>query len=379
MQYANQLANALLAVPAPASFGYGAAPMGAPSCLVSGRAVAGRGRAQFCIDINGSVADGQKLVVRAEAAQPSEAVRFGANTYVRAPNASEAALGPILEIKPFQQDCEVCDSCACIGCGERCACSCNALCRLRHEPACAHTAGVLTPGRWYVGVDAPGAFTLQATVVAAQALPPSGEWLTRTVVAGSGRRAATAGGAEGGAFADYFYFDPAVHESLTLQLELKRVGSAGSWVDVYVRFGEWPTTLTHDAAMSCDRAAHPLAQFALRADRLLNERLCVMVVGRGDGWAEYALAASTAPSAWAGSLLLGALLVVGLAVAAMLVLAMRQAALRGAPNYSDEEDDGKDPGPGGLQGVIAAGLAGKLMGGGAESVTRERQNRYAVD
>jgi hypothetical protein len=55
--------------------------------------------------------------------------------------------------------------------------------------------------------------------------------------------------------------------------------------------------------MSCGGTQGPdnrLGQFALRADRLINERLCVMVVGRGEGWAEYSLKPTVAPSARVG-------------------------------------------------------------------------------
>ena len=62
-----------------------------------------------------------------------------------------------------------------------------------------------------------------------------------------------AGASEGAASVDYFYFDPAPHEALTLHVTQRRAGSASSHVDVYVRFGEWPTEYEHDAAMRCAR------------------------------------------------------------------------------------------------------------------------------
>ena len=93
----------------------------------------------------------------------------------------------------------------------------------------------------------------------------------------------TEGESEGRAFSDYFFYDPKPHEKLSLSLRLLRTGSAASWVDVYVRFGEMPTTELYDAKMRCDRNSL-LSTFVLQADRLLNERLCVLVVGRGDSF-----------------------------------------------------------------------------------------------
>ena len=157
-------------------------------CIQSGIAVHGSGRRQYCIDIESA---GQKLVAVASTLPPQlEVVRVGKSTFLRQANLSDTittttAVGPIIEVKPYLQSCDRCDLCPCIGCGERCDCSCNALCRLRREPACAHTAGVLTKGRWYVSVDAPGSFTLVATLVPAMALRAGMSLPPRTLI-GSG-------------------------------------------------------------------------------------------------------------------------------------------------------------------------------------------------
>jgi hypothetical protein len=47
-----------------------------------------------------------------------------------------------------------------------------------------------------------------------------------------------------------------------------------------------------------------------QAERLFNERLCLMVVGRGDSWVEYSLAVSVAPNLTLWLLMLLALLIV---------------------------------------------------------------------
>ena len=227
-----------------------------------------------------------------------EVLRLGsdAEPYVNAAlsaNFSRAVLGPIIEVKPFQQACETCDSCPCVGvdCGPRCECSCNAMCRLRREPSCSHTAGVLSPGRWFVAIDSPGPFTLQATLVAATAIVPSAAAARRTLFGTSAGRQAIAGtSSEGIAFSDYFYYDPAPHESLKLQVELLRVGAASGGLDVYVRFGEWPTTQLYDASMTTSPQATSVSpQFVLQAERLLNERIYVMVLAQGGSPVEYAL------------------------------------------------------------------------------------------
>ena len=48
--------------------------------------------------------------------------------------------------------------------------------------------------------------------------------------------------ADGSAWSDYFWLDAPPHEALTLQADLVRSGMPAGWVDVYLRFGEWPTT-----------------------------------------------------------------------------------------------------------------------------------------
>ena len=309
-----------------------AAEWGQYDCLTSGVAVSGFGRKQyahtptnlshspllphvfglkprdlflfvlrFCVDV--PPADGQKLVVTVDAAPPPlEAVRIGRNTYLRPSNLSQSvttttAVGPIIEVKPFRQPCERCDLCACIGCGERCECACNALGRLRRETSAALTAGVLDTGRWYVGVDSPAGFTLRATLVAAISLHAGETLPPRTLYGPSATQALRSEGAsEGAVSADYFYYDPSSHESLKIQVELLRAGSRAAYLDVYVKFGSWPTTELHDARMRVDKIASPHATFVLQADRLINERLCVLVVSTGDSWVQYALTTHTSAS-----------------------------------------------------------------------------------
>jgi hypothetical protein len=162
-----------------------------------------------------------------------------------------------------------------------------------------HSAGVLSPGRWYVGVDAPGSYTLRATLVGALALRADETLRARTLFAtGTRRELLDEGASEGIASAEYFYFDPAVHERLDLQLDLLRSGSPTASLDVYLRAGEeFPTSELHDAHMRCDAADSPHSTFVLRAaDRLLNERLNVLVVARGETWLTYSIGASTEPS-----------------------------------------------------------------------------------
>ena len=64
-----------------------------------------------------------------------------------------------------------------------------------------------------------------------------------------------------------------------------------------MRYAEWPTSELHDARMVVNAASRtPQATFVLRADRLLNERLCVLVVARGDSWVQYAVKTNAEPS-----------------------------------------------------------------------------------
>ncbi len=302
--------------PEAAVLGYGAPSSGVVHpCLESGDPVSGSGHEQYCIDVPAGT-EGAKVVLDVSTARPVEVVRVGEQTFVRGPS-NTTTRGAILEVKPFQQACEVCDACACVGCGRRCECSCTALCRLRGEATCSHTAGVLAPGRWYVGVDAPAAFTLRATLVSALGLQP-GQVYRRTISAAGARQDAAAP-LDGAAFSDYFYYDPAPHEAMRLVAELHRTGGSESHVDVYIRFGDWPTSETHDATMRVDGSAaggRRLGQFALDADRLINERLCVLVVGRGDAWAEYSLVATVAPSARTAAALGVCALVLGVAAVA---------------------------------------------------------------
>ena len=266
---------------------------------------------------------------------PVEAVQIGGTTYLRGDNSTAvaahtgastlAAVGAIIEVKPFQQACERCDTCPCIGCGHRCECSCNALCRQRREPNCAHTAGVLSPGRWYIGIDAPAEFTLTATLVGALALR-TGEALGPRTLFGAGAQPlldARASSSEGAAFADYFYYDPAPHERLDISVDLHRTGDAAATrLAVYIRFGDWPTTTLHDAQMEGDLSRSPRATFTLAADRLLNERLCILVLATGPSWAVYTVTAHAAPS---GRLMLALGVAVGILALALgaLVRTMR--------------------------------------------------------
>ena len=119
--------------------GYGERLLPAPSCLTSGQVVSGVGRAQYCVDVEGPAAAGQKLVVSVTTPRPAaEIVRLGDRTVVLSSSntTSMGIVGPLIEIKPFEQSCESCDFCPCLGpgCGPRCECSCNAMCRLRREP-----------------------------------------------------------------------------------------------------------------------------------------------------------------------------------------------------------------------------------------------------
>ena len=106
-----------------------------------------------------------------------------------------------------------------------------------------------------------------------------------------------AAAADGAAWADYYWVDPKPHESLTIAYETLRAGTPPGWADVYIRSGEWPTTEEHDAMMSADPQLPPSPQFVLHADRLFNERIFVMVVGRGASFVDYTLTANARPSA----------------------------------------------------------------------------------
>ena len=86
------------------------------ACLLSGRPISGHGRRQFCIDVPD--AEGQKMVVNVLAPRtPVEAVQIGGTTYLRGDNSTAvaahtgastlAAVGAIIEVKPFQQACEL--------------------------------------------------------------------------------------------------------------------------------------------------------------------------------------------------------------------------------------------------------------------------------
>ena len=304
-------------------FGGPAVPIIAP-CLTSGTTVASEGHKTFCVDVEGSELDGTKLVVTLSTPRQSDVVTLGGRSFARA--GVGGADGAILEVKPFQQPCEACDVCECVGCGERCECVCGVACKTGGPSckgdrcACHHTAGVLAPGRWYVAVDAPGAFELSATLVAARSLEegvPQRSSLLSLDAAASGAAAA----ADGAAWADYYWVDPKPHESLTIAYETLRAGTPPGWADVYIRSGDWPTTEEHDAMMSADPQLPPSPQFVLHADRLFNERIFVMVVGRGASFVDYTLTANARPSA---SLALVALVVGAVAVAGACIFSYRR-------------------------------------------------------
>ena len=215
--------------------GFGTHPQLQPVCLRSGVTVVGSGRATFCFDVNGTRADGSKLVVDVSESRPVDLVRLGEERYARA--LSNASVGAIIEVKRFQQSCEVCETCACIDCGQHCGYSCNAVCRLSTGRRCQgglcrcpHTVGVLDPGRWYVSVDATGSFSLQATLVAATQLRV-GHAVQRTLLAVGMDKLGFAP-TEGVAWTDYLYVDPAFHEALTIDVSQLRAGSDLSSVEV---------------------------------------------------------------------------------------------------------------------------------------------------
>merc|ERR1711988_1651047 len=126
------------------------------------------------------------------------------------------------------------------------------------------------------------------------------------------------GTSEGVAFADYFYFDPSPHESVSLQLEMLQSGGSNSgWVDVFLSFGTWPTPTVHDAAMIANTVSSRTAQFVLSADRLFNERVFVLVVGRGESWSKYEVSVdSTASVKTLAALSVAVVILVGALVSA---------------------------------------------------------------
>ena len=70
-----------------------------------------------------------------------------------------------------------------------------------------HTAGVLSPGKWFVGVDSPTDFSLRATLVAALELR-SGEILAPRTLwgAAASQLRMDEGESEGKAFSDFFFY-----------------------------------------------------------------------------------------------------------------------------------------------------------------------------
>ena len=125
--------------------------------------------------------------------------------------------------------------------------------------------------------------------------------------------------AEGSAWSDYFYVDAPPHQAMTLQVDLRRHGTPAGWVDVYVRFGEWPTTQLFDASMTTNPQTTSVApQFVLQAERLLNERIYVMVLAQGGSAVEYRIsvdARANVPLLLVG----GAIFALGVAVVVLLV------------------------------------------------------------
>ena len=314
--------------------GYGTVPTVSSPCLQgcgpsSPCTVKGQGQALHCIDVQGNTLDdAQKLVLSVSTARPVETVKIGDVQLVRGfRSANHSTAAPIIEVKPFQQACEASATCGCIGCGDRCPCTVNAQCRLGggrrcsgNECFCSHTAGVLMPGRWYIGVDAAGAFSLQAWLVTAQQLR-SGERVQRGLVAMQAQSGTAP--SEGAAWSDYFYIDPTPHEALTLQVDLLRSGAAASvgWVDAYLRFGDWPTTQLYDASVTTNPQRTSVSpQFVLQAERLLNERVYVMVLAQGGSAVEYRLGIDARPNV---GLLLACAAMLGLAAAAAALLVRR--------------------------------------------------------
>lgn len=307
--------------------GYGVVPAPGPclkGCGSTPCTVKGQGHKQYCIDVEGhTLDDAQKLVLSVSTARPVETVKLGDVQLVRGYRAANrSASAPILEVKPFQQACEASTTCGCLGCGDQCGCSVNVQCRLGggrrcsgNECACSHTAGVLAPGRWFIGVDAAGPFSLQAWLVSPVQLQP-GERVQRGLVA---LEAQAATSADGSAWSDYFWLDAPPHEALSLQADLVRSGTPSGWVDVYLRFGAWPTTQLYDASMTTNphaTAASP--QFVLQAERLLNQRVYVMVLAQGGSSVEYRLTVDARPNL---PLLLvcGAMFVLGVLVVGLVV------------------------------------------------------------
>jgi len=155
---------------------------------------------------------------------------------------------------------------------------------------------VLRPGRWWVSIDAPGEFTLRATLVAAVALP-AGVMSARTLVPASVPSPHDAL-PEGRSSVDFFLVRTAAHERVKLEVEPGRAGSSSAWVDVFVRQGAYPTTSEFDGTLSTNpELPRPLA-FTLEADRLVNDFVYVMVVARGDAWVSYAISTGAGPSIW---------------------------------------------------------------------------------
>ena len=136
-----------------------------------------------------------------------------------------------------------------------------------------------------------------------------------------GETRASFSAAEGVASVDYLFVDPQLHESLRINVAMLRAGSPRARLDIYLKYGDWPTTLEFDALLQPAQSS-PSSGFVLQPNRLFNERLCIMVVGRGDAWVEYSLNTSSAPNFVLGVVLL--LVLVLVALVAVIVLRSRR-------------------------------------------------------
>jgi len=265
--------------------------------LSSGTRVRGLGHRIFCIDVNGSTLDGAKLLMRLSTPRSVSEIRIG-DTLLFSRRGNSTAAGPLVVVSRSPELCEPCNSCPCVDCGDGCGCACASSCREGRgqycssaECSCSLTAGLLSPGRWYVTVDALGPFVLEPTLVPATRLV-SGDAVQRTLlVAGAAPQPLP----DGPASLDFFYVDPLPHKSIDVTLDVTAGGSSATepytWVDVYLRSGDWPTTVLQDAHMTADPQMPPRLSFHLQAERLFNDRLYIMVVARGASWVRYELTA----------------------------------------------------------------------------------------
>ena len=306
-------------------------PGAAAHCLRPGSTTVGSaGHGRYCIDVNSSVNDGAKLVVQLEMPRALDVVRIGSTTLLHSPRNTSSHGGAIIEASTAEAGCDVCDECACVGCGATCgACVC-VICAQASQ-LCTLTAGVVAGGRWHLNIDAPAVYTLRSTLVGPMRLDARSS-VTRSLLAADApvdspaQLADAQQLADGTASVDYFYVDEASpQEVLTIHAAVTRAGSPRGYVDVYIRSSTWPTTLEHDAMLSTDPrlSSGSRVSFGVRADRLIAEPIYVMVVARGGTWVSYAVRLDAGPSLlfW---------VVIGLATAAIaLAVAVRCGAARG--------------------------------------------------